>query len=140
MQQRTLQILGVLLVLGGASLGIWGVSWYQSGGDCHQYYLHVSTNASDYADSPAVDYENLTADQQRAFRQTLAAEDNASGVSRSYFGQPTRVRYEGRTYLVVTASNDGCQPRLNFLLKVVPLMAGGGFLLGGLSILYKARQ
>lgn len=140
MQDDTLRLVGVVLCLVGAGTGVCGIGWYQSGSDCDPYYLEATTSYSGYADTPVVTYESLTADQQRAARQTLADEDNYRGVSRAYFPQQTRVRYEGDTYLVTTAAGGGCQSVLNFMIRVLPSIAGAGGVFGGVSLLYRSRQ
>lgn len=140
MQQATLGAIGIILVLGGAGVGFWGVGWYHSGSECHPYYLAVETPESGYSDSPVVAYEELSADQQRVFRQTLTTTDKYMGVSQAFFDQPTRVRYRGKTYLATSIVSDGCSPILNFLLRVLPLGAGIGLILGGAYVISKSRH
>lgn len=139
-QGVTVRITGVVLLLIGAGIGVWGVGWYQSGSDCDPYYLAVDATDSDAAEGPPTAYENLTTEQQRAFRRTLATDDNYRGFPEPYFNRPTRVRYEGRTYLTQPIVSDGCQPILNFLARVLPLLVGGGAVLGGTGLLYRSRR
>lgn len=135
MERKTRQIVGIVLVLVGLGVGVWGVGWLQGDAEnCKSYAIVVHEEDSSLTDRPVVDYENLTTDQQRLFRQALESESNSIMASHG-FG-PQRVRYEGRTYGVATAGGHPCRSALS---RVYPLVAGGGLVVGGLVVLYRTR-
>lgn len=133
---RTILLGVVLLVVGG---GVGGVGLFfldSTVGQCSPYYLDVETNPEGYPDAPRVAYENLTADQQTAFRETLATDPDRPGsyvrpISEVYFDGPTVVRYRGESYLVTTLATGGCHPLAHDLVRVLPLLLGGGLVLAG---------
>lgn len=147
MKANTVVGLGAVLLLAGAGIGIFGVTYYTSTvGGCSPYYLAVYENPGGYDDAPVVAFQNLSAAQQEAFRATLATEPHRPGsyqmpVSEdAYFGEPTRVVYQNHTYLAVTLSNDGCMPTLLYLSRILPLATAATLAIGGIVLLHRGHN
>lgn len=113
----------VAVALLGVALTGYGAFFFVNSGGCSTYYLSVDADASGYTDAPTKDFENLTDEQRTGFRKALNAGDEVA-VSEPSFDRPTRVTYQGNSYLVLGMVNDGCKPLLHNVVRSTPLALG----------------
>lgn len=127
----------VAVALLGVALTGYGAFIFIDSGDCSTYYLSTNADANGYTDAPTKDFENLTDEQKAGFQKALNAEDEVA-VSELYFERPTRVRYQGNSYLVLGMVNDGCKPLLHNIVRSTPLAVG--LLLLAVTGIWKYRR
>jgi len=73
---------------------------------CGQYGTSVDEEFDGYEDAPTRAYANLSETRQTTFTDALGSDAEYVWSETPVFDRPTKVSYEGRTYLVGTVSND----------------------------------
>ena len=73
---------------------------------CGQYGTSVDEELDGYEDAPTRAYANLSETRRTTFTDARGSDTEYVWSETPVFDRPTKVSYEGRTYLVETVSND----------------------------------